>query len=84
MKNITSPLSNLLNTLANHSQTEREKGTYFETLIISYLTTDPFYKELYEEVLTFSQWVAKYHSEDTRKIDTGINLVAKSSDCYYN
>ncbi|OZN50121.1 damage-inducible protein [Gallibacterium anatis] len=58
------------------SLTEREKGTYFEYLTIQYLTHEPAYRDLYQEVLTFADWVEKYQPEGTRKTDTGIDLVA--------
>ncbi|QHB18448.1 DEAD/DEAH box helicase [Mannheimia pernigra] len=62
--------------LQENSQTQREKGTYFETLTQHYLTTEPQYAELYQEVLTFADWVEKYQPEGTSKNDTGIDLVA--------
>ncbi|MFU2078653.1 DEAD/DEAH box helicase, partial [Avibacterium endocarditidis] len=69
-------LSHLLKTYQDISLTEREKGTYFEYLTIQYLTHEPAYRDLYQEVLTFADWVEKYQPEGTRKTDTGIDLVA--------
>ncbi|OBW95237.1 damage-inducible protein [Gallibacterium anatis] len=71
-----SGLSQLLKTYQDISLTEREKGTYFEYLTIQYLTHEPAYHDLYQEVLTFADWVEKYQPEGTRKTDTGIDLVA--------
>ncbi|KGQ63868.1 damage-inducible protein [Gallibacterium anatis 4895] len=71
-----SGLSHLLKTYQDISLTEREKGTYFEYLTIQYLTHEPAYRDLYQEVLTFADWVEKYQPEGTRKTDTGIDLVA--------
>ncbi|KGQ42233.1 damage-inducible protein [Gallibacterium anatis IPDH697-78] len=71
-----SGLSQLLKTYQDISVTEREKGTYFEYLTIQYLTHEPAYRDLYQEVLTFADWVEKYQPEGTRKTDTGIDLVA--------
>jgi len=38
------------------SVSEREKGTYFEELIIAYLKNEPFYADLYSEVWTYKNW----------------------------
>ena len=45
-------------------------------MTIQYLTHEPAYHDLYQEVLTFADWVEKYQPEGTRKTDTGIDLVA--------
>ena len=45
-------------------------------MTIQYLTHEPAYRDLYQEVLTFADWVEKYQPEGTRKTDTGIDLVA--------
>ena len=45
-------------------------------MTIQYLTHEPAYLDLYQEVLTFADWVEKYQPEGTRKTDTGIDLVA--------
>ena len=55
--------------------TERDKGTYFEELICTYLRNEAQYRDLYEQIWTFSDW-AKEHGEDGR--DTGIDLVART------
>ncbi len=68
-----SALKRLLSTYRAASLTEREKGTYFEDLILTYLRHEPVYAELYEEVLTFADW-AKRQGNIAR--DTGIDLVA--------
>jgi predicted helicase len=68
-----------LQTLLNHyrriSQSEREKGTYFEELCVQYLRNEPSYQDLYSDVWTYSDW-AEYVGLDKR--DTGIDLVAKT------
>jgi tRNA U34 2-thiouridine synthase MnmA/TrmU len=43
-------LSTLLDTFRAAGKTERERGTYFEELIVAYLRTEPLYKELYATV----------------------------------
>jgi predicted helicase len=57
------------------SKTEREKGTYFEELIVKYFENDPSYSDLYDKVWMYSDW-AKENGLDAR--DTGIDLVAKT------
>ncbi|SDT09709.1 Predicted helicase [Halopseudomonas sabulinigri] len=57
------------------SVTEREKGTYFEELICAYLRNEATYRDLYDQVWTYSDW-AKEQGIDGR--DTGIDLVAKT------
>nr|WP_015647610.1 type ISP restriction/modification enzyme [Pseudomonas sp. GLE121]AGL12855.1 helicase domain-containing protein [Pseudomonas sp. GLE121] len=70
-----SALSTLLNTYRAASVSEREKGTYFEELICTYLRNEATYCDLYEQVWTYSCW-AKEQGLDGR--DTGIDLVAKT------
>lgn len=70
-----SALASLLDSYRNASVTEREKGTYFEELICTYLRNEAKYRDLYEQIWTFSDW-AKEHGEDGR--DTGIDLVART------
>ena len=67
-------LDTLLDSFEVNAQTEREKGTNFEDLIVSYLHHEPRYKDLYETVWTYANWAAA--QEITRK-DTGIDLVAQ-------
>ncbi|MDD2162532.1 DEAD/DEAH box helicase family protein [Pseudomonas sp. MIL19] len=70
-----SALSALLNTYRTASVSEREKGTYFEELICTYLRNEATYRDLYAQVWTYSDW-AKEQGLDGR--DTGIDLVAKT------
>lgn len=70
-----SALSSLLDKFRTASVTEREKGTYFEELICAYLRNEATYRDLYEQVWTYSAW-AKEQGIDGR--DTGIDLVAKT------
>jgi len=71
-----SDLSKILNTFRELSKTERDKGTYFEKLIVLYFRNEPAYKDLYDKVWMFSDW-AKEQGIDGR--DTGIDLVARTS-----
>jgi predicted helicase len=52
------PLSKFLDSYRNAAVTEREKGTYFEELIVCYLRNEATYRDLYSEVWTYSDWVA--------------------------
>lgn len=56
------------------AKTEREKGTYFEQLVLAYLRNDPLQKSLYENAWTFADWAA---AQGMSAKDTGIDLVAK-------
>ena len=66
-------LSDILDSYRSASHSEREKGTYFEELIRTYLRHEPTYQDLYAEVLTYADW-AKREGKDGR--DAGIDLVA--------
>ena len=68
-------LENLLNTYREASQAEREKGTYFEDLIITYLRNEASYRELYSQVWTYADWARE---QDLAANDAGIDLVAKT------
>lgn len=74
---MTSPINKLLNKFRNESKSEREKGTYFEELVMCYLRHEPVYKDLYQSVWMFSEWAA-LQGKDKR--DTGIDLVAQTKD----
>jgi predicted helicase len=70
-------LEQLLDQYRQVSQTEREKGTYFEELVRAYFRNEPTYSDLYEEVLLFSDW-AKINGKEAK--DVGIDLVATTRD----
>lgn len=70
-----SALLDLLNTYRDASQTEREKGTYFENLIIQYFKNEASYKDLYSNVWTFADWA---ELQGLPKNDAGIDLVAQT------
>jgi len=71
-----SALNKLLENYRNTSQTEREKGNYFEELTVTYFKNEPTYKDLYSDVWLYSEWAAE-QGIDGR--DTGIDLVAKTN-----
>ncbi|MCW0014537.1 restriction endonuclease, partial [Burkholderia pseudomallei] len=68
-------LEMLLDTFRHAAVTEREKGTYFEELIVTYLRNEATYRDLYSGVWTYAEW-ADLQGLDKR--DTGIDLVAKT------
>lgn len=69
-------LQNILESYRQAARTQREKGTYFEQLIICYLRHEASYKELYGGVWMYGDW-AREQGLDAR--DTGIDLVAQVS-----
>ncbi|WP_321796487.1 DEAD/DEAH box helicase [Caballeronia sp. J97] len=68
-------LEKLLDTFRQAAVTEREKGTYFEELIVCYLRNEATYRDLYSDVWTYAEW-ANVQGLDKR--DAGIDLVAKT------
>ncbi|RQT48507.1 DEAD/DEAH box helicase [Burkholderia cepacia] len=68
-------LEMLLDAFRQTAVTEREKGTYFEELIVTYLRNEATYRDLYSDVWTYAEW-ADLQGVDKR--DTGIDLVAKT------
>ncbi|SIT51320.1 Helicase domain protein [Paraburkholderia piptadeniae] len=68
-------LEKLLDTFRHAAVTEREKGTYFEELIVCYLRNEADYRDRYSDVWTYAEW-ADLQGVDKR--DTGIDLVAKT------
>ena len=70
-----SPLQQILNQYRQSSKTEREKGTYFEELIITFFKYEARFKDLYSNVWTYKDWA---HSQGLDGKDTGIDLVAKT------
>jgi predicted helicase len=69
-------LTRLLDSYRNASRSEREKGTYFEELIVCYLKNEASYRDLYSHVWTYADW-ARQQGLDAR--DTGIDLVAQTA-----
>ena len=69
-----SALSSLLDTYRAIAQTQREKGTYFEDLIVCYLKNEPKYRDLYENVWTYADWA---RLQGINAQDAGIDLVAE-------
>lgn len=68
-------LQRLLESFRAVAQSEREKGTYFEELIVCYLRNEATYKDLYVNVWTYAEWAAR---QGLDKNDAGIDLVAET------
>ena len=68
------PLHALLEALRASSASEREKGTYFEDLILSYLRNEPVYRDLFSRVWRWAEWGPE-HGFSAK--DDGIDLVAE-------
>lgn len=71
-----SDLLELLDSYRAASVSEREKGTYFEELIVCYLRNEATYRDLYSDVWTYAEWAAQ---QGLDKRDTGIDLVARTA-----
>ena len=72
-----SALDHLLQSYRRAAVTEREKGTYFERLVVAYLRNDPVQAAQYSDVWAYADW-AKLNALDAR--DVGIDLVAKLAE----
>ena len=70
-------LHKLLDQLRIQSQSEFEKGEYFERLVKVYLESDDFQGQYYNKVWHYSDW-AKKSGRPTK--DIGIDLVASLAD----
>ena len=68
-------LTHLLDTFRQTAASEREKGTYFEELILAYLRHEASYRDLYAQVWTYADWAAE---QGLDKRDAGIDLVART------
>nr|VFJ59282.1 MAG: Helicase conserved C-terminal domain-containing protein [Candidatus Kentron sp. FM] len=75
------PLQSLLHTYRDQSQTQREKGTYFEELIRTWFRHEATYADLYSDVWLYGDW-ARQQGKDAR--DVGIDLVAKTETGEYH
>lgn len=65
-------LQTILSQFREMALSERDKGTDFEHLSLVYLRNEPYYRDLYREVMTYGQWAQK---QGLTKKDTGIDLV---------
>ncbi len=74
------PLESLLAHYRAVSQSEKEKGTYFEELIRTYFRYEASYADLYEKVWLYADWVKEIGGPQFgfSAKDTGIDLVART------
>ena len=74
----------LLNTYRQAAQTEREKGNYFEELMMRYFAFEPMYKDKYAEVWLWEAFRQHriQHGFDDLGVDAGIDLVAITKDTH--
>lgn len=68
-------LEQLLNQYRQAAASEREKGTYFEELMLVYLRNEASYRDLYAKVWTYADWAGE---QGLDKRDAGIDLVAQT------
>ncbi|MDB4265505.1 DEAD/DEAH box helicase family protein, partial [bacterium] len=75
-----SHLNSLLQTYREHSQSEKEKGTYFEELIRTYFRYEATYADLYSDVWLYLDWAKEIGGPEfgLSAKDTGVDLVAKT------
>ncbi|MFT5117863.1 MAG: putative helicase, partial [Kiritimatiellia bacterium] len=71
-----SALQTILASYREASQTQREKGTYFEELILTYFRYEATYADLYSDVWMFNDWANQHPEFNISAKDTGIDLVA--------
>lgn len=69
---MTTTIHTLLEEFRQAALSNREMGDMFERLIVSYLITDPLYKDKFDEVWLWQEWPGRCN-----KTDTGIDLVAR-------
>lgn len=69
-------LNELLDSFRAAAKSEREKGTYFEELIVCYLRHEASYRDLYDRVWTYADWAEE---QGLVRGDAGIDLVARTA-----
>ncbi|MGO3652492.1 DEAD/DEAH box helicase [Vagococcus sp.] len=65
---------NLINQINEISDTQRDRGTYFEYLVQAYLKNEPMYKNEFSDVWMLSEVPEEY---EIPKVDLGVDLVAR-------
>lgn len=69
-------LTQILDTFRSAAVSEREKGNYFEELILAYLRNEATYRDLYSQVWTWAEWAP---ANGFSAKDDGIDLVAQAA-----
>ena len=73
------PLQTLLESFRATAKTEREKGTYFENLIVQFFKAEPYYCDQYSDIWPYGNWARGEGKEFALDAtDDGIDLVAKT------
>ncbi|SDP29140.1 Predicted helicase [Sulfitobacter litoralis] len=70
-------LANILEQMRLRSQSQFEKGEYFEKLVKVFLENDALQGQTYDKVWLFKDWASEH---DLPSNDTGIDLVARHAD----
>lgn len=75
----------LIDKIRKSSNTARDYGTKFETLIKDWFTRDGAYSDMFTEIHTYSEWAATHPELAINAKDTGIDLVGtNASDGQYS
>ncbi|CAI8244572.1 Uncharacterised protein [marine metagenome] len=72
-----SSLASILEQFRLHSQSEFEKGEYFEKLVKVFLENDTLQGQTYDKIWLFKDWASE---QGLPSNDTGIDLVARHAD----
>ncbi|WP_220751171.1 type ISP restriction/modification enzyme [Apilactobacillus xinyiensis] len=67
----------LINQIDSTMNNQRDRGTAFEEMVVSYLKNEPLYKQKYKNVWMLKDVPEQYHIP---KKDTGVDIVAESYD----
>ena len=78
-----SALTDILDTFRAASQTEREKGTYFENLVKVYLQTEPKYKDLFNGLKEMNNFLIKVKQVELGTVWKNMNIQKSTNYKYY-
>ncbi|WP_337442980.1 DEAD/DEAH box helicase family protein [Alkalibacillus haloalkaliphilus] len=67
----------LIQEIDNVEREQRDRGTLFELLTITYLSHEPIYNRMFDAVWTLNEVPVEYNIP---KVDTGVDLVARKRD----
>lgn len=71
---MASKFDDLIEQINTAAQTPRDRGTYFEKLVVAYLKNEPTYKNLYTDVWMLNEVPAEYGISAE---DNGVDIVAR-------
>lgn len=69
----------LIDKIRKSSNTARDYGTKFETLIKDWFTRDGAYSDMFTEIHTYAEWAATHPELAINAKDTGIDLVGTNA-----